>query len=122
MALKREKVEISKSLDPFNRVLANRLITKILEPKVKTRVSFDPKEVTLAQPEKGDIGPRGPQGIQGPQGPQGEAGRDGADGRNGVDGNSHLNNVEVILFDEKSGQIEIRIKGYEEPFRLSPNR
>lgn len=69
---------------------------------------------------KGDTGATGPQGPQGPQGPVGAAGRNGSDGRNGADGNDHLKNVQSIAFNEKSGQLEITIEGYKDPFRFNP--
>ena len=75
---------------------------------------------------KGDTGATGPQGPKGdtgatgPQGPAGANGRDGADGRNGIDGNSHLSDVERIIFNEKTGQLEVMMSGYKEPFRFNP--
>lgn len=69
--------------------------------------------------EKGDTGSAGPQG---PQGATGATGPAGADGRNGTDGNDHLKNVQSIAFNEKSGQLEITIEGYKEPFRFNPDK
>lgn len=66
---------------------------------------------------KGDTGATGPQGPQGAQGPQGPQGPKGATGANG---NDHLKNVQSITFNEKSGQLEIIIEGYKEPFRFNP--
>ena len=115
MALIREKQKVTKELDPFKRVLATRVITKVLEPKIKTRVSFDPKEVVSnVQAQKGDTG------AQGPAGPQGPKGDSGPQGPKGETGNSHLINVESIAFDEKTAQIVIAIKGYKNPFMLNP--
>jgi hypothetical protein len=62
----------------------------------------------------------GPKGATGPQGPAGANGRDGANGRNGINGNDHLKNVQSIVFNEKSGQLEITIEGYKDPFRFNP--
>ena len=117
MALRRDKQKVTKQLDPFKRVLATRVITKVLEPKVKTRVSFDPKElVSNAQGQKGDTGAQGPAGPQGPQGIQGPAGPAGADGADGRDGNSHLSGIRGITFDgretvtidfEREGRVNI---------------
>ena len=64
--------------------------------------------------DTGATGPQGPQGVQGPQGPQGPKGASGANG------NDHLKNVQSITFNEKSGQLEITIEGYKEPFRFNP--
>jgi hypothetical protein len=68
---------------------------------------------------KGDTGATGPQG---PQGATGATGPAGADGKNGADGNDHLKNVQSIAFNEKSGQLEITIEGYKEPFRFNPDK
>jgi hypothetical protein len=69
--------------------------------------------------EKGDTGSAGPQG---PQGATGATGPAGADGRNGTDGNDHLKNVQSIAFNEKSGQLEITIEGYKDPFRFNQDK
>lgn len=50
-------------------------------------------------------------GATGPQGPSGS---------NGNDGNNHLENVNSIVFNEKSGQLEITIEGYKSPFKFNP--
>ena len=79
------------------------------------------KDSTTAA-SKGDTGATGPQGPQGPQGATGATGPAGADGKNGADGNDHLKNVQSIAFNEKSGQLEITIEGYKEPFRFNPDK
>ena len=56
----------------------------------------------------------GPKGATGSQGPA------GANGRDGANGNDHLKNVQSIAFNEKSGQLEITIEGYKDPFRFNP--
>jgi hypothetical protein len=81
---------------------------------------------TGPQGPKGDTGARGstgstgPQGATGPQGPQGATGATGAKGSTGANGNDHLKNVQSIAFNEKSGQLEITIEGYKDPFRFKP--
>ena len=87
-----------------------------------------PKGDTGATGAKGSTGSTGPQGPQGPQGATGATGATGpagADGRNGADGangNDHLKNVQSIAFNEKSGQLEITIEGYKDPFRFNPDK
>ena len=58
---------------------------------------------------KGNTGSQGIQGVQGDKGATGSTGPAGSDGKNGSDGNSHLSNITSIGFNEKSGQLEIRI-------------
>ena len=73
--------------------------------------------------DKGDTGNTGPQGPQGPQGPTGATGATGpagADGKNGTNGNSHLSGVEEIRFNEKTGQLEVLLKGYKDAFKFNP--
>jgi len=79
------------------------------------------KDSTTAA-SKGDTGATGPQGPQGPQGATGATGPAGADGKNGADGNDHLKNVQSIAFNEKSGQLEITIEGYKDPFKFNPDK
>lgn len=65
-------------------------------------------------------GDKGDTGATGPQGPQGPAGTNGTNGKNGVNGNDHLKNVQSITFNEKTGQLEITIEGYKDPFKFNP--
>ena len=75
---------------------------------------------------KGDTGATGPQGPQGPKGDTGAtgatgpAGANGTNGKDGTNGNDHLKNVQSITFNEKTGQLEITIEGYKEPFKFNP--
>ena len=62
----------------------------------------------------------GPKGDKGDTGAQGPAGANGTNGKDGVNGNDHLKNVQSITFSEKTGQLEITIEGYKEPFRFNP--
>ena len=57
----------------------------------------------------GDRGLRGYTGTSGSNGSNGSSGTNGADGKDGKDGNSHLSDVSSIVFNEKSGQLEIQI-------------
>jgi hypothetical protein len=66
------------------------------------------KDYTQAS-SKGATGDRGLRGYTGPSGSNGSSGTNGADGKDGKDGNSHLSDVSSIRFNEKSGQLEIRI-------------
>ena len=94
------------------------------------KVAFGKDSSTAASKgDTGATGPQGPQGLKGdtgatgPQGPQGATGAAGANGINGKDGangNDHLKNVQSITFNEKSGQLEIIIEGYKDPFRFNP--
>ena len=76
--------------------------------------------------DKGDAGNTGPQGPQGPKGDTGAtgatgpAGANGTNGKDGTNGNDHLKNVQSITFNEKTGQLEITIEGYKEPFKFNP--
>ena len=76
------------------------------------------KRVAELEKELEDIsltpGPKGDTGAQGP------AGANGTNGKDGVNGNDHLKNVQSITFSEKTGQLEITIEGYKEPFRFNP--
>ena len=72
------------------------------------------------QGPKGDTGATGPQGPQGATGAAGPAGANGINGKDGANGNDHLKNVQSITFNEKSGQLEIIIEGYKDPFRFNP--
>jgi hypothetical protein len=63
------------------------------------------KDYTQAS-SKGATGDRGLRGYTGSSGSNGSSGTNGADGK---DGNSHLSDVSSIGFNEKSGQLEIRI-------------
>ncbi len=72
------------------------------------------EDISLTPGPKGDTGSTGAQGPQGATGPQGPA------GANGTNGNDHLKNVQSISFNEKSGQLEITIEGYKDPFRFNP--
>ena len=65
-------------------------------------------------------GDKGDTGNTGPQGPQGPAGTNGTNGKDGVNGNDHLKNVQSITFNEKTGQLEITIEGYKDPFKFNP--
>ena len=51
-------------------------------------------------------GATGDRGLRGYTGTSGSSGTNGTDGK---DGNSHLSDVSSIMFNEKSGQLEIRI-------------
>ena len=62
----------------------------------------------------------GPKGNTGATGATGPAGANGTNGKDGANGNDHLKNVQSITFNEKSGQLEITIEGYKEPFRFNP--
>lgn len=78
------------------------------------------KDYTQAS-SKGDTGDRGLRGYTGASGANGANGSNGsagstgaqgdagAAGNDGKDGNSHLSDVSSIRFNEKSGQLEIRI-------------
>lgn len=83
------------------------------------------KDSTTAA-SKGDTGATGPQGPQGPKGDTGAtgatgpAGANGTNGKDGTNGNDHLKNVQSITFNEKTGQLEITIEGYKEPFKFNP--
>ena len=76
------------------------------------------KRVAELEKELEDIsltpGPKGDTGAQWP------AGANGTNGKDGVNGNDHLKNVQSITFSEKTGQLEITIEGYKEPFRFNP--
>ena len=61
------------------------------------------EDISLTEGPKGDTGSRG---LRGYTGTSGSSGTNGADGK---DGNSHLSDVSSIGFNEKSGQLEIRI-------------
>lgn len=61
----------------------------------------------------------GPKGDTGATGATGPAGSNGTNGKDGVNGNDHLKNVESITFNEKTGQLEITIGGYKEPFKFN---
>ena len=98
------------------------------------RVAELEKELEDISLTPGAQGPQGPQGLAGsngkdgsvgatgPQGPQGATGATGAKGSTGANGNDHLKNVQSIAFNEKSGQLEITIEGYKDPFRFNPER
>jgi len=62
----------------------------------------------------------GPKGDTGATGATGPAGANGTNGKDGANGNDHLKNVQSITFNEKTGQLEITIEGYKEPFRFNP--
>ena len=64
----------------------------------------------------------GPQGPQGPAGKDGLTGATGPQGPTGAAGNDHLKNVQSITFNEKTGQLEITIEGYKEPFKFNPDK
>jgi hypothetical protein len=66
------------------------------------------KDYTQAS-SKGATGDRGLRGYTGSSGSNGSSGTNGDDGKDGKDGNSHLSDVSSIRFNEKSGQLEIRI-------------
>lgn len=66
------------------------------------------KDYTQAS-SKGATGDRGLRGYTGTSGSNGSSGTNGADGKDGKDGNSHLSDVSSIVFNEKSGQLEIQI-------------
>ena len=79
-----------------------------------------PKGATGATGSTGPAGPKGSTGSTGATGATGPAGTNGTNGKNGADGNDHLKNVQSIAFNEKSGQLQITIEGYKEPFRFNP--
>ena len=99
-----------------------RLDIEELHGFIKTAFGKDSSQAA-SKGDKGDSGSTGPQGAQGPKGdtgPAGADGRNGSDGRNGADGNDHLSDVKSITFNGKSGQLEITIEGYKDPFRFNP--
>jgi hypothetical protein len=64
----------------------------------------------------------GPKGDTGGTGATGSAGANGINGKDGVNGNDHLKNVQSITFNERTGQLEITIEGYKDPFKFNPDK